>query len=285
MILIKDYVEKKKEMLEKSFSYQKSIYRKNNNGKGDIILHIIQVGNNQASNAYIKGKVKDAKDLGVSIDLIKYPENVDEREFFKDLNVLETCIIHNNKLEGIIVQLPLPKHLSQNIKINKEVDVDGFALDSLVNPCTPQGIINYLKYNKIDIDGKNAVIIGRSNIVGKPMAKLLLNENANVTILHSHTKEEDLKNYIKNADIIVCAVGKRNFLNKFLKYKKEAVIIDVGINRDENGNLCGDCEKDLPVAYQSPVPGGVGLLTRLALYENLSILNEIKLKKEDYYVV
>lgn len=124
------------------------------------------------------------------------------------------------------------------------------------------------------------MVIGRSNIVGKPMAKLLLEANANVTILHSHTKEEDLKNYIKNADIIVCAVGKRYFLNTLFEYKKDAIVIDVGINRDENNKLCGDCEKNLPVACQTPVPGGVGLLTRFALYENLFQLNRLKLKGE-----
>ena len=151
----------------------------------------------------------------------------------------------------------------------------------MVNPCTPQGIINYLEYNKIPLDGKNAVVIGRSTSVGKPMAKLLLQENANVTVLHSHTKEEDLKNYIKNADVIVCAVGKRNFLNNSLEYKKNAIVIDVGINRDENNKLCGDCEKDLPVGYQSPVPGGVGLLTRVSLYNNLIKLLRIRFKTID----
>lgn len=143
------------------------------------------------------------------------------------------------------------------------------------------GIMSYLKYNKIDLDGKNAVVIGRSNIVGKPMAKLLLEENANVTILHSHTKEKDLKEYIKNADIIVCAVGRKDFLKTSFEYKKDAIVIDVGINRDESNKLCGDCEKGLPVLYQTPVPGGVGLLTRIALYENLFQLNQLKLELEE----
>lgn len=280
MISIKDYVETNKKILKDAFSLQKIVDKEKNKGSGEITLHIIQAGNNQASNAYIKGKIKDGEELGVNVDLIRYPEDVDENMFLGDLDTLQTSIVHNNSLEGIIVQLPLPKNLSNRIELNKGVDVDGFALDSLVNPCTPSGIMKYLEYNNVILDGKNAVVIGRSNIVGKPMAKLLLEANANVTVLHSHTKEEDLKNYTKNADIIVCAVGKRNFLNNSLEYKKSAIVIDVGINRAENNKLCGDCEKDLPVAYQTPVPGGVGLLTRIALYENLFQLNRLKLKGE-----
>lgn len=278
MVSIKEYVEIQKQLLKDAFSLQKLVDKEKNKGSGEITLHIIQVGNNQASNAYIKGKIKDGEELGVNVDLIKYPEDVDEDTFLRDLDILQTSIVRNNLLEGIIVQLPLPKNISNNIKLNRWVDVDGFAMNSLVNPCTPMGIMRYLRYNKVLLDGKNAVVIGRSNIVGKPMAKLLLQENANVTVLHSHTKEEDLRNYIKNADIIVCAVGRRHFLNNsLLEYKKDAIVIDVGINRDENNKLCGDCEKNLPVAYQTPVPGGVGLLTRIALYENLFQLNRLKL--------
>lgn len=280
MISIQEYVEIQKQLLKDAFSYQKIVDKEHCEGKGEITLHIIQVGDNQASNAYIKGKIKDGEELGVNVDLIKYKEDVNENEFLKDLDVLQTSIAHHNKLEGIIVQLPLPKNLSNKIKLNKWVDVDGFALDSIVDPCTPAGIKKYLNYNKVNLDGINAVIIGRSSIVGKPMAKLLLDANCNVTVLHSHTRKEDLYNYIKNADLIVCAVGKRNFLDKSFEYKKDAIVIDVGINRDENNKLCGDCEKDLPVAYQTPVPGGVGLLTRISLYENLFVLNFNKLKED-----
>ena len=221
MISIKEYVDLQKKLLKDAFSLQKLVDKEKHERSGEITLHIIQVGDNQASNAYIKGKIKDGEELGVNVDLIKYKENVSENEFLKGLDVLQTSIAHNNKLEGIIVQLPLPENLSNKLKLNKWVDVDGFALDSLVNPCTPMGIMRYLRYNKVPLDGKNAVVIGRSNIVGKPMAKLLLQENANVTILHSHTREEDLRNYIKNADIIVCAVGRRHFLNNSFEYKKD----------------------------------------------------------------
>ena len=128
--------------------------------------------------------------------------------------------------------------------------------------------MNYLHFEKVPLCGKNALVIGRSNIVGRPMAKLLLNESCNVTVVHSKTSQEDLANYIKNADIIVVAIGKAGFLDNRFQYKKSATIVDVGISRDETG-LHGDAIPDLPVQLQTPVPGGVGLLTRLALYENL----------------
>jgi methylenetetrahydrofolate dehydrogenase (NADP+)/methenyltetrahydrofolate cyclohydrolase len=125
-----------------------------------------------------------------------------------------------------------------------------------------------------EFSGKNAVIIGRSNIVGKPMHKLLLDANMNVTILHTRTSEEDKRFYLEHADLIVVAAGKAGVLNKSYKLKESAIVMDVGINFDENGKLIGDCEKDLPVAFQSPVPGGCGLLTRLAVIENLIKLED-----------
>ena len=129
-------------------------------------------------------------------------------------------------------------------------------------------IMTYLKHENVEFLGKNAVVIGRSNIVGKPMAKLLLKESCNVTVLHSKTSPEDMARYIENADIIVVAIGKAGFLDNRFKYKDSAIIVDVGISRDETG-LHGDAIPGLPVKLQTPVPGGVGLLTRLALYENL----------------
>ena len=129
-------------------------------------------------------------------------------------------------------------------------------------------------HTEIIVNGKNAVIIGRSNIVGKPMAKMLLKESCNVTVLHSKTSKEDMANYLKNADIIVVAVGKQHLITKEFKFKKTAIVVDVGINRDVDGKLHGDVEPNLPVALQTPVPGGVGLLTRLALMENLLKIKE-----------
>ena len=157
-----------------------------------------------------------------------------------------------------------------NKLISPDKDVDGFRDDSLFLPCTPYGIYLYLKNKKVEIKGKNVVIIGRSDIVGKPMAKLMLNEDATVTICHSKTK--DISLYTKTADIIIVAVGKRNLLTKDMIGNNMPIVIDVGINRDEEGKLCGDCDylNLLDVCeYISPVPGGVGLLTRFALMSNV----------------
>lgn len=228
---------------------------------------IIQVNEDEASNAYVKGKLKDAEEVGINAKVLKFPLNISEDELILKIKEINA----DDKVHGLIVQMPLPKHINEEhikLAIAREKDIDGFHPLSKLNPCTPQGIINYLKDNQEIIQSKNAVVIGRSNIVGKPMAKLLLNENANVTILHSKTKFEDLKFYIEHADIIVIAIGKKHFLDEKFNYKKEAIIIDVGINR-ENGKLYGDAKEDLNVRFKTPVPGGVGLLTRLTLLKNL----------------
>lgn len=231
-------------------------------------LCIVQLNEDPASNAYVKGKLKDASELGVKAELIKLPIDTTEEELLKTINKLN----NDDSVDGFIVQMPLPKHINEEhikLAVNPSKDVDGFhPMNELLYPCTPKGILDYLKHENIVISGKNAVVIGRSNIVGKPMAKLLLKENANVTILHSKTTFEDMKFYINHADIIVIAIGKKHFLDQRFNYKKDAIIVDVGINRDDSG-LHGDAINDLPVKLQTPVPGGVGLLTRLALYENL----------------
>ena len=231
-------------------------------------LVIVQLNEDEASKAYVKGKLKDAAELGIDAKLIKLPVETTEKELLKVIAKLNK----NKKVDGFIVQMPLPKQINEEtikLAISPDKDVDGFHPLSALNPCTPQGIMNYLKSEKVEFLGKNAVVIGRSNIVGKPMAKLLLKESCNVTVLHSKTSHEDMKNYLANADIIVVAVGKQHLITKEYKFKKTAVIVDVGINRDAEGKLHGDVEPDLPVALQTPVPGGVGLLTRLALMENL----------------
>lgn len=230
-------------------------------------IAIVQINEDPASYAYIKGKLKDAADLGIDADLIKLPLETSEEELMKVINELNL----DDKHDGFIVQMPLPKQINEeNVKlaISPKKDVDGFHPVSTLAPCTPKGIMNYLRFEKVELAGKNAVIIGRSNIVGRPMAKLLLNESCNVTVLHSKTKREDMDRYIANADIIVVAIGRPGFLDETYPYKKDAVIVDVGISRDETG-LHGDAVPNLPVKLQTPVPGGVGLLTRLALYENL----------------
>ena len=230
-------------------------------------LVIVQINEDEASYAYIRGKLKDAADLGIEAELIKLPLETSQEELLKKIDELN----HNDSVDGFIVQMPLPRQINEEtvkLAIAPEKDVDGFHPLSKLDPCTPRGIMNYLNAENIKIQGKNAVVIGRSNIVGKPMAKLLLAANANVTVLHSKTSFEDMKNYVANADIIVIAIGKAGFLDEKFSYKPDAIIVDVGINRLEDG-LHGDAIPNLLVGLQTPVPGGVGLLTRLALYENL----------------
>ena len=230
-------------------------------------IAIVQVNEDAGSNAYVKGKLKDADELGIHADLIKLPLDTSEEELLKVINELNNDSIH----DGFIVQMPLPKQINEDrikLAVSPAKDVDGFHPLSSLAPCTPKGIMNYLHHEGIQILGKNAVVLGRSNIVGKPMAKLLLKESANVTVLHSKTSFEDMSRYIANADIIVIAIGKAGFLDEKFSYKPDAILVDVGINRLEDG-LHGDAIPNLPVGFQTPVPGGVGLLTRLALYENL----------------
>ena len=230
-------------------------------------LVIIQVNEDVASNAYVKGKLKDCNELGINGELIKLPIDTTEEKLLSLIDSLN----NDDKVDAFIVQMPLPKQINEEkIKqaISPEKDVDGFHPLSELNPCTPQGIIDYLHAEEVKLQGLNALVIGRSNIVGKPMAKLLLKENCNVTIVHSKTSKEDMAFYIAHADIIVIAIGKQFFLDEKYQYKENAIIIDVGISRDENG-LHGDAKPSLPVKLQTPVPGGVGLLTRLSLIENL----------------
>ena len=238
-------------------------------------LTIIQVNEDAGSNAYVKGKLKDCAELGIEADLIKLPVDTTEENLLK---IIENCN-KNPEITGFIVQMPLPKQINEEtvkLAVDPSKDVDGFHPLSLLNPCTPQGILDYLKNEKVELLGKNALVIGRSNIVGKPMAKLLLKESCNVTVVHSKTSFEDMSRYIANADIIVIAIGRQGFLDNKYKYKESAVIVDVGISRDETG-LHGDALPGLPVRLQTPVPGGVGLLTRLSLIENLLKIYNAKL--------
>lgn len=254
---IKEYINKTKEEMRNEISSLKV----------KPSLTIIQVNEDEASKAYIKGKLKDAQEVGIIANLVKFPTSISEEELIKEIEKVN----NDNSVHGLIVQMPLPKHINEEhiklaVSINK--DVDGFHPLSSFNPCTPQGIINYLKSLDEKIMGKNALVIGRSNIVGKPMAKLLLKESANVTITHSKTNKEDMKFYVKHADIIVVAVGKKHYLDDTYEYNPNAIIVDVGINRVD-GKLYGDCALNLPVRIQTPVPGGVGLLTRITLLKNL----------------
>lgn len=236
-------------------------------------LAIVQLNEDEASNAYVRGKLKDAHELGINAIHLKFPIDMSENDLMSQIDKLN----NDSNIDGFIVQMPLPKQIDEakvKLAVKPKKDVDGFNPLSKLNPCTPQGIINYLNAIGFEFTGKNAVVLGRSNIVGRPMAKLLTDNSMNVTILHSKTSQEDMKFYIEHADLIVVAIGKMGFLDNRFSYKRTATIVDVGISRDETG-LHGDAIKDLPVFLQTPVPGGVGLLTRLALYENLlKIVND-----------
>lgn len=239
-------------------------------------LAVIQVGNDPASSVYVNNKKKACAYIGIESVAYELPEETTENELLDIIKKLN----EDPKINGILCQLPLPKHIDEDKVINAispYKDVDGFhpqSVGSLVigQPgfvsCTPAGIIQLLKRSNIEISGKNCVVIGRSNIVGKPMALLMLRENATVTVCHSKTK--DLKDICKQADILIVAIGKPEFVTA--EYVKEgAVVIDVGIHRDENNKLKGDVlfEEVEPVAsYITPVPGGVGPMTIAMLMNN-----------------
>ena len=253
---IKEYVKQRKEFFKNEVA---SFLRKPS-------LVIIQVNEDAGSNAYVKGKLKDAAEIGLDARLIKMPIETTQEELLKQIDEINK----DDSVDGLIVQMPLPKQINEEIiklAVSPSKDVDGFHPLSSYSPCTPLGIINYLKSEHVDFVGKNAVVIGRSNIVGKPAAKLLLKEHCNVTVLHSRTSKEDMDFYLAHADIVVVAVGRKHFVSD-QPLKKTAVVVDVGINRDEDG-LHGDARPGLDVKLQTPVPGGVGLLTRLTLMENL----------------
>lgn len=242
----------------------------------EVCLAVIQVGNNPASTVYVGNKKKACAYTGITSLAYELPEETTEEELLQKIEELN----QDKKVNGILVQLPLPKHMDEDKiieAISPAKDVDGFhpvnvgalsiGKDGFIS-CTPYGIIQLLKRSGIEIDGKNCVIIGRSNIVGKPMAQLLLRENGTVTIVHSHTK--NLKEFTAQADIVVAAIGKANYITA--DYIKEgAVVIDVGINRNENGKLCGDVDftqVSEKASAITPVPGGVGPMTIAMLMQN-----------------
>ncbi len=239
-------------------------------------LAVILVGDNPASRTYVTSKQKSCRAIGMESVLIEYPADVSENELLNKIRELNA----DDSIHGILVQLPIPPHISETKvieTISPEKDVDGFhpinigkmmtGQDTFL-PCTPFGVMEMLKYIGITPEGKHAVIIGRSNIVGKPMGQLLLNENATVTYCHSKTR--DLKSFTKQADILVAAVGRAKMV-KAEHIKQGAVVIDVGMNKDENGKLCGDVDfedvKD-KASYVTPVPGGVGPMTITMLLYN-----------------
>lgn len=239
-------------------------------------LAVIMVGDNPASKVYVGNKKRTCEELGIYSEVYTLPESTTMDELLALIKELNGRV----DISGILCQLPLPPHLDEGVVINtidKDKDVDAFHPVNVGKimigdydflPCTPAGIMEMLRYENIDVCGKNCVVIGRSNIVGKPMAMLLLHQNGTVTICHSKT--QNLKEITRRADILVAAVGKAKFVTADM-VKPGAVVIDVGMNRNENGKLCGDVDFENVKEIASkitPVPGGVGLMTVAMLMQN-----------------
>jgi methylenetetrahydrofolate dehydrogenase (NADP+)/methenyltetrahydrofolate cyclohydrolase len=243
-------------------------------------LHVIMVGEDEASQRYVRNKQKACEEVGIRSVTKVFPEDISSAAIINYIKELNT----DKSVDGILIQLPLPQRLTAYTEtilsaIDSSKDVDGFKDDNVgkvskgkINsfiPCTPNGIMTLLNSYNLDVAGKHCVIVGRSNIVGKPMAQLLLNKDATVTICHSKTV--DLPSFTRSADILISAVGKPNFISKDM-IKPDAIVIDVGIN-SVNGHLCGDVCKDVAdvASYLTPVPGGVGPMTVAMLLQNTYI--------------
>lgn len=255
-----------------------------NNMSEKPTLAVILVGENPASQIYVRNKKKTAENLGINSIVINYPADISEKILLDKIQELN----NDNKITAILVQLPLPKHIDKFKIIDAiapEKDVDGLTPynsgklfsgeEPYVYPCTPKGILLLLDEYNIELEGKHVVVIGRSNLVGKPVAQMLLNRNATVTMCHSHTK--NLSDITKTADIIVSAVGKNIIGEKMLK--SDCVVVDVGIFKDVNGKICGDVDfasASKIAAYISPVPGGVGPMTIASLMLNTVELADSK---------
>ena len=251
---------------------KENLTKKINKIKEKITITVISVGNDEASKIYIKNKIKECQSVNIECQYLHF-EKISTNELIKTITKLNK----DKNITGILVQLPLPKNIEENKVINTidyKKDIDGLTKSNIAKlysnqkgiiPCTAKGIIDLLEYNKIEIEGKNITIIGRSNLVGKPLTLALLNKNATVTTCHSKTK--DLKKQTKKADIIIVAVGKPNLIKKEM-ISKNSIIIDVGINRID-GKISGDVDKSVYKKCKAvtPVPGGVGPMT---VYEVLS---------------
>lgn len=255
-----------------------------NNMSEKPTLAVILVGDDPASQIYVKNKKKTAENLGINSIVINYPSDIPENVLLDKIKELN----NDNKITAILVQLPLPKHIDKFKIIDAiapEKDVDGLTPynsgklfsgeEPYVYPCTPKGILLLLDEYNIELEGKHVVVIGRSNLVGKPVAQMLLNRNATVTMCHSHTK--NLSDITKTADIVVSAVGKNIIGEKMLK--SDCVVVDVGIFKDISGKICGDVDfanASKIAAYISPVPGGVGPMTIASLMLNTVELADSK---------
>ncbi len=245
-------------------------------------LVVILAGSDPASDVYVRSKMRRSEEIGIASELIRYPENVTEKELLDKIRELNG----DREVHGILVQLPLPGQINErNVidSIDPGKDVDGFSPVNVGNlligetafeSCTPKGIMRMLDHEGIPIEGKEVVIINRSNIVGKPLTAMMIKRSGTITVCHSRTK--DISFHAKRADILVTAVGRAKFITADM-IKEGAVVIDVGMNRDENDKLCGDADfgkvKE-KAGYITPVPGGVGPMTVIMLMENTIIAAE-----------
>lgn len=255
------------------------------NERGKTVgLAVIIVGNDPASRVYVNNKKKACAEVG--IESFEYALSEDTTQ--DELLALIEKLNHDDRVDGILCQLPLPKHLNADAvidSISPDKDVDGFHAVNVgrlslnkqgMRPCTPAGVMRMLQSKGIEVEGKHCVVIGRSNIVGKPVAVMLINAGATVTVCNSKTK--NLSEITRQADILIAAVGRPGFVTADM-VKDGAVVIDVGINRDENGKLCGDVDFDTvkeKASYITPVPGGVGPMTIAELIENTVLSAELK---------
>ena len=270
-----------KEIREQEISKIKETY------KGGCKVVFVQAGNNPSSAVYVRNKIKLCEEVGIEVKHIQRDENISQKDLIKLINEFNV----DNNVHGIMVQLPLPDHINEEAIINAiapEKDIDGFTTinkgklmvgdKNAIIPCTPKGIMTILEHENIDLKGKNVVIVGRSNIVGKPLANLMINAGATVTVCNSKTNKDYLSYLFFNADIFVSAIGKANYFNEkfFLdnrmltEYLEDTIAIDVGINRDEEGKLCGDIDRELYDEFKAvtSVPGGVGIMTVLEVIRN-----------------
>lgn len=251
-------------------------------------LAVVLVGEDPASQVYVRNKEKACAEVGIYSEMHKLPKETTEEELMALVNQLN----NDEKIDGILVQLPLPKHLDDKVIINNikpEKDVDAFHPSNVGKimigdyeflPCTPAGIMELIHESGVEVEGKVCVVVGRSNIVGKPMSMLLLHENGTVTTCHSRTK--DLPEITRRADILVAAIGSAKFITSDM-VKPGSVIIDVGMNRDENNKLCGDVDFDSvePIAGAiTPVPGGVGPMTIAMLMRNTVTASKNNMKNK-----
>ena len=259
MVEILDYVEKRKEVIKKEVS---TFNRKPK-------LSVIQIGDDKASSSYVKSKKKLCEEIGIIFEHV----HIKDYENISTQDIMVEIFKANTNSDGVILQLPIPdKYDVEKLQkyISLETDVDGFLTDSIFTPCTPKGILDWLDYNKYNLEGKYVTVIGRSKIVGKPLVNLLIDRGATVTCCNSKTK--DLRKHTCNADVVVSAVGEAKFLDSSY-FTNTELVIDVGINRNENGKLCGDVDyqdvtSKLENIYVTPTPNGTGRLTTLSLIEN-----------------